>query len=258
MRRLSLLLLLLLTVAWAEPEVKVETLAQGQGQPVKLGDTVALAYRLTLPDGKLVEETPPDKTFRMTLGAKDVIPGLSQGVVGMKRGETRVVTVPPELGYGSAEMGDIPPNSTLTFEIQLLYIQQSTEEHEGEDHAGHDHEDHAGHDHADHAGHDHEDHAGHDHEDHAGHDHGDDDGHAHADDGHDHSQTTGEYGEDGSLNRPHANNTTRPAIMEYMTRDFFTRPWRYDDAPRSLWEGSAVLTLLALGAFMLGSWRGRS
>jgi FKBP-type peptidyl-prolyl cis-trans isomerase len=53
-----------------------------------------------------------------------VIQGFSQGTIGMRVGGLRRVVVPPNLGYGSAGMPpDIPGNSTLIFEIELLSVQ---------------------------------------------------------------------------------------------------------------------------------------
>jgi FKBP-type peptidyl-prolyl cis-trans isomerase len=60
-------------------------------------------------------------TFPFTVG-QGVIAGFSQGVTGMRVGGLRRVTVPPNLGYGSQPNGQIPANSTLIFEIELVSI----------------------------------------------------------------------------------------------------------------------------------------
>jgi FKBP-type peptidyl-prolyl cis-trans isomerase FkpA len=61
--------------------------------------------------------------FVLRAGGNDAIIGFSQAVVGMRVGGLRRVVIPPELGYGSQRNGDIPGNSTLIFEIELLGIQ---------------------------------------------------------------------------------------------------------------------------------------
>ena len=53
-----------------------------------------------------------------------LIKGWDQGVAGMKVGGKRTITIPPELGYGPADYGPIPGNSTLIFEVELLKIEK--------------------------------------------------------------------------------------------------------------------------------------
>jgi FKBP-type peptidyl-prolyl cis-trans isomerase len=61
--------------------------------------------------------------FRFTLGVGQVIAGWDQGVAGMKVGGQRVLTIPPELGYGARGAGGvIPPNATLIFDVELLAV----------------------------------------------------------------------------------------------------------------------------------------
>ncbi len=61
--------------------------------------------------------------FQFTLGVGQVIQGWDQGVQGMKVGGQRVLTIPPELGYGARGAGGvIPPNATLIFDVELLAV----------------------------------------------------------------------------------------------------------------------------------------
>jgi FKBP-type peptidyl-prolyl cis-trans isomerase FkpA len=61
--------------------------------------------------------------FRFDLGAGMVIRGWDEGVQGMQVGGTRVLVIPPQLGYGARGAGGvIPPNATLVFEVELLGV----------------------------------------------------------------------------------------------------------------------------------------
>jgi len=105
--------------------MKIETLVQGTGESAKSGDAVTVNYTGTLTNGtKFDSSLNPGRTpFQFTLGQNGVIQGWELGVVGMKIGEKRKLTIPPELGYGAQGAGGvIPPNATLVFEIDLLGI----------------------------------------------------------------------------------------------------------------------------------------
>jgi len=107
-----------------EGQLKIETLEQGIGRLIDNGDVAVVHYTGTLSDGTKFDSS-LDKgiPFSFTLGAGRVIQGWEQGILGMKVGEKRKLTIAPELAYGEAGAGGvIPPNATLIFEVELLEI----------------------------------------------------------------------------------------------------------------------------------------
>lgn len=96
----------------------------GTGPAVKAGDMVTVNYKGWLDDGTVFDTTkkPGGEPFSFNVGSGQVIKGWDEGLQGMKKGGVRQLIVPPDLGYGSEDMGVIPPNSTLHFEIELLKI----------------------------------------------------------------------------------------------------------------------------------------
>ena len=103
----------------------IEDLKIGDGQEVEEFNIVTVNYTGLLENGtKFDSSLNPGRTpFRFTVGAGQVIKGWDEGLMGMKIGGKRKLTIPPELGYGSRDNGPIPANSTLIFEIDLLTIE---------------------------------------------------------------------------------------------------------------------------------------
>ena len=100
----------------------VQDVLPGEGEPAKKGDTVYVAYTGWLASGKVFDASKPGKPLSFVLGDHSVIDGWDQGVTGMKLGAKRVLTIPPSLAYGESQKGEIPPDSTLTFEVDLVGI----------------------------------------------------------------------------------------------------------------------------------------
>lgn len=105
-------------------ELEIEDLKVGEGAEAKPGDVVSVHYVGTLTDGtKFDSSRDRGEPFSFELGAGEVIKGWDEGVVGMRIGGKRMLTIPSELGYG--ELGAPPiigPNATLIFEIELLEV----------------------------------------------------------------------------------------------------------------------------------------
>jgi FKBP-type peptidyl-prolyl cis-trans isomerase len=96
----------------------------GTGAEATTGKTAVVHYTGWLTDGtKFDSSVDREQPFSFPLGAGQVIKGWDEGVVGMKVGGKRTLTIPPALGYGARGAGNvIPPNATLKFEVQLLDV----------------------------------------------------------------------------------------------------------------------------------------
>lgn len=113
--------------AAATPAISLpyEDLIVGDGLRAIWGATATVKYVGKLTSGLIVDEGKID----FKLGDPNVIKGFNLGVGGgekvdaMRVGGKRKIVVPPELGYGANGNGNIPPNATLTFEIELLKMQ---------------------------------------------------------------------------------------------------------------------------------------
>ena len=104
-------------------KLKVEDIKIGTGKEVKSGDTIIIHYNGTLTDGtKFDSSYDRGQPFETVIGVGKVIQGWDQGVVGMKVGGKRKLTIPPDLGYGAQTVGPIPANSTLIFEVELVDV----------------------------------------------------------------------------------------------------------------------------------------
>lgn len=101
---------------------------KGDGDELTDGKKAAVFYKGWLTNGTLFDQSRPGSDgklapFIFTLGAKQVIAGWEQALVGMKVGGVRLVIVPPSVGYGASAQGSIPPNSVLVFQVQLAAVQ---------------------------------------------------------------------------------------------------------------------------------------
>jgi FKBP-type peptidyl-prolyl cis-trans isomerase len=114
------------------PGLSSKTLLEGDGPVAEAGNTAIVHYT-----GWLFDETAQNHRgqkfdssvdrgahFRFPLGAGRVIRGWDEGVVGMKVGEVRELTIAPEMGYGDRGAGQvIPPGATLVFVVELAGLE---------------------------------------------------------------------------------------------------------------------------------------
>ena len=89
------------------------------------GSKVSVIYKGMLLDGTVFDQSAlSGSPFVFTIGQEEVIDGWDLVISTMRKGEKRMIIIPPELAYGAQSIGDvIPPNSFLVFEIELVSIQ---------------------------------------------------------------------------------------------------------------------------------------
>jgi len=102
-------------------------LEEGRGPAVQHGWLLAVGYTGWLYDqaapqnrGRIFVSQPAALPFTFRLGIGQVIPGIDQGVPGMRAGGRRQIVVPPELGFGAQGTNQVPGNATLLYEVELV------------------------------------------------------------------------------------------------------------------------------------------
>ena len=112
-----------------EVEFKIKTIKEGDGLEAVNGKTVFVHYTGRLENGNIFDSSiERGVPFDFVLGAGMVIQGWEKGVLGMKVGEKRTLTVPADMGYGDREITGpdgsviIPKNATLIFDVLLLDV----------------------------------------------------------------------------------------------------------------------------------------
>jgi FKBP-type peptidyl-prolyl cis-trans isomerase FkpA len=112
-------------------QLQINDTKAGTGAEARPGRVVRVHYTGWLYDASKADkrgakfDSSKDRNdpFEFPLGGGQVIPGWDQGFAGMKVGGTRVLVIPPNLGYGARGAGGvIPPNATLVFEVELLEV----------------------------------------------------------------------------------------------------------------------------------------
>jgi len=104
--------------------VKYETVKEGSGAELKLGQRAMIHYVGTLENGEVFDTTRTTnqpRTFQ--IGVDPLIKGWEEAVPGMKVGEVRKMLIPSALGYGErGKSPAVPPDANLKFEVELLNI----------------------------------------------------------------------------------------------------------------------------------------
>jgi len=109
----------------------IENRVLGDGAAAGELDELLVQFTGWLPDGRVFDRTRGENEdgvpFRFVLGTGDVIPGWDEGIPGMREGGVRLLVIPPELAFGrrgssSSGGADIPPNSWVVFEVELVEV----------------------------------------------------------------------------------------------------------------------------------------
>lgn len=103
-----------------KPGIKLVSESEGNGPPVKKGDTVTVRLNGWLNQGQPVQE---NFVGEIVVGNRVAIPGIEYSLEGMKQGGKRKVKISPHLGYKEAGLKDlIPSNAVLIYEIEVIDV----------------------------------------------------------------------------------------------------------------------------------------
>jgi FKBP-type peptidyl-prolyl cis-trans isomerase len=106
----------------------IKDIKKGKGPAAKPGDTVSVSYVGKLTNGTVFDSTKKNggKPYDVTIGVTRVIKGWTKGLVGMRKGGQRRLTIPPDMAYGAKGYpGVIPPNATLIFDVTIVDMKQA-------------------------------------------------------------------------------------------------------------------------------------
>ncbi|XP_020110465.1 peptidyl-prolyl cis-trans isomerase FKBP53 [Ananas comosus] len=104
----------------------IEELSMGKpdGKRASPGNKVSVYYVGKLQNGKIFDSNTGHRPFQFRLGIGHVIKGWDVGINGMRVGDKRRLTIPPAMGYGDRNIGKIPKNSWLVFDVELVDVKQ--------------------------------------------------------------------------------------------------------------------------------------
>lgn len=103
--------------------LKYAIIKEGEGQLVGKEKQVTVHYSGYLLDGQRFDSSVErDEPFTFVVGVSPIIPGWDEGVQLLKKGSKARFIIPPALGYGNRDLGKIPPNSTLVFDVEVMDV----------------------------------------------------------------------------------------------------------------------------------------
>jgi FKBP-type peptidyl-prolyl cis-trans isomerase len=112
-----------------KPELKVDTITEGTGNVVEVGDSLKVNYRGTNTKGQEFDSSLKEGRTPFALdniGGSQVIAGWNAGIIGMKQGGKYKLFIPSKHAYGDTARGEfIPANEDLTFEIEVLEVDKT-------------------------------------------------------------------------------------------------------------------------------------
>ena len=112
----------------AAAEIEYIEVEAGSGAQPRPGDIVSVHYTGTLEDGTVFDSSiEGGQPYTFVLGQGQVIAGWDQGIAMMREGGKATLIIPPELAYGESGRDQIPPNATLTFDVELVEVMPAPE-----------------------------------------------------------------------------------------------------------------------------------
>ncbi|WCL47887.1 FKBP-type peptidyl-prolyl cis-trans isomerase [Leptospira sp. GIMC2001] len=104
-------------------DLGIKDVKVGKGKEALRGTQVTVHYVGTLTNGQKFDSSRDrNRPFTFILGENQVIQGWEKGILKMREGGVRKLTIPPQMGYGERAVGSIPANSTLLFDVELLKV----------------------------------------------------------------------------------------------------------------------------------------
>ena len=106
----------------AVSELEIVDTEVGTGEEVRAGATITAHYTGALVKNGIIFQSSHDFGRAISFGLNQVIAGWTQGLQLMKEGGKTRLFIPANLAYGESGAGEIPPNSMLTFDVELIKV----------------------------------------------------------------------------------------------------------------------------------------